>query len=69
MNDKSLEASRLVFGAVGDLYVSTMLKMAEAAIQRVRDLHKPKFHGDPMCNHCFRTYPCDTIRALDGEQG
>ena len=40
---------------------------ADAAIQRVRDLHLPYPSGwCPACNH--DTYPCPTIRALDGEQ-
>lgn len=46
-------------------------------IKAVRVLHRPT-HGDypyddGLCNHCSNsdgdmTYPCPTIRALDGEQ-
>ena len=46
------------------------------AIQRVRELHKPV---DNYCDECsmylvedkysvYIGYPCDTIKALDGEQ-
>ena len=44
----------------------------EAAIGRVRALHRKNTHGDD-CNHCAafgpgydNTWPCQTIRALDG---
>ena len=53
------------------------------AIQRVRDLHKPEPYTSPgcsdgccgdgeqfdICRHCRTQYPCETIEALDGEQG
>ena len=53
-----------------------------AAIQRVRDLHKPQLYHSPgcsdgccgdgeefdICRHCVTQYPCETIEALDGEQ-
>ena len=49
----------------------------QAAIQRVRELHHPipGFNGSQWCGaHCEATadgdpteYPCETIRALDGE--
>ena len=47
----------------------------EAAIQRVRDLHKPAPWCCAMCDgeeekrcaECFdQPYPCPTIKALDG---
>lgn len=49
----------------------------KTAIERVRELHKP--FGDKLqwCDHCeigqnsgyeWADYPCDTIKALDGEQ-
>lgn len=39
------------------------------AIAQVRDLHQ----GEPLmdfewCDRCDSQWPCDTIRALDGEQ-
>ena len=48
------------------------LEAAEAAVQRVRELHKPT--RDPFGESCAvcvgdsrrNPYPCDTIRALDG---
>ena len=54
------------------------LVQAEAAIARVRELHYPipGFNGEQWCGaHCEATvdgdptqYPCETIRALDGER-
>ena len=53
-------------------------EQAEAAIQRVRELHHPipGFNDSLWCGaHCESTadgdpthYPCATIRALDGER-
>jgi predicted phosphohydrolase len=56
----------------------------EAAIQRVRELHKPiatqysngkEYTGCALCgdegwdeNFYHHEYPCDTIKALEGEQ-
>ena len=49
------------------------LEAHEAAIQRVRDLHKPcdncDYHVFDHCVSCCRLWPCPTIKALDGEQG
>ncbi|MGI9142014.1 MAG: hypothetical protein ACR2IJ_02380 [Fluviibacter sp.] len=40
----------------------------EAAIQRVRDMHRREPLMDfGWCNRCDQRWPCDTIRALDGE--
>lgn len=48
-------------------------KTATDAIQRVRDIHAPDEYN--MCPQCLDfetrytiTYPCPTIRTLDGEQ-
>jgi len=50
----------------------TPLLEARAAIQRVRELHKPiqldKDWGE-HCEYCDQDYPCGTIKALGGEQG
>lgn len=54
-------------------------KEMREAIVRVRELHKQSsqavFDWLPYCEHCsdgedghFVIYPCDTIKALDGEQ-
>lgn len=54
----------------------------QEAIQRVRELHSPVFHCSDctaeVCDECDShrhdnmswqiKYPCDTIKALDGEQ-
>ena len=46
-----------------------------AAIERVRELHKPFGENNQWCDHCeigqnsgyeWADYPCDTIKALDG---
>lgn len=49
------------------------LEQAEQAVQRVREVHRPV--SDPFgvsCAACIgdsrrSPYPCDTIRALDGD--
>ena len=47
------------------------LDRAQAALDRVRELHQPCNHDAPCrgdCAECGQYMPCDTIRALDGEQ-
>ena len=42
-----------------------------AALDRVRELHQPCNHDAPCrgdCAECGQHMPCDTIRALDGDQ-
>lgn len=41
---------------------------AEAAIQRVRELHynTATHHPSGCCSECGGTYPCPTVRAFDG---
>lgn len=44
---------------------------AQAALDRVRELHQPCNHDAPCrgdCAECGQHMPCDTIRALDGDQ-
>ena len=43
---------------------------AEAAIARVRDLHRPEYEACAWCstNDRYVAWPCPTISALDGEQ-
>ena len=49
---------------------------ANAAIQRVREIHTPvEYHGQVFCSVCSYdgipeslAYPCPTIKTLDGEQ-
>lgn len=60
------DASRQFWDAVQTMGLSTM--------GRVRALHRKETHG-PDCVYCVRgnngaydvTWPCDTIRALDGQ--
>ena len=36
---------------------------------KVRELHKPyDFCGTPVCDACDYSYPCPTIRILDGNE-
>ena len=35
------------------------------AIKRVRELHNSS--GSEYCHECGYIYPCDTIKALDGD--
>ena len=42
---------------------------AQAALDRVRELHQPCNHDAPCrgdCAECGQHMPCDTIRALEG---
>ena len=61
-----------------DYLAYVLLKDAQESIQRVRNLHElfeyPKWESD-WCGHCsspdddlWVVYPCETIKALDGEQ-
>jgi hypothetical protein len=47
--------------------VVDLWQKAEAAIQRVRELHKPA-SNPTMCCVDYEDLPCSTLRALDGEQ-
>lgn len=38
------------------------------AISRVRELHIQESEITTFCKECSFMYPCDTIKALDGEQ-
>jgi ABC-type Zn uptake system ZnuABC Zn-binding protein ZnuA len=57
-------------------YQRNMDKQLTAQIQRVRELHHP-YNGGTYGTCCFEcevgdvpvSYPCPTIKALDGEQG
>ncbi|MQB00524.1 MAG: hypothetical protein GEU78_09575 [Actinobacteria bacterium] len=40
---------------------------ASAKLDAVRELHVESPDGD--CKHCCFTWPCATVRALDGEAG
>ena len=65
-----------------DLYLSRKHAPDKAAIQRVRELHRPcsdpHLHdGSRCCLECsdygrqgvVRMYPCDTLNALEGDSG
>ena len=46
-------------------------KEMREAIVRVRELHQPIFTNAKsvaLCDICENAYPCQTIKALDGEQ-
>ena len=44
------------------------LEEAQATIERVRELHynTATHHPSGCCSECGGTYPCPTVRALDG---
>lgn len=51
-----------------ELSVAIMKKQDEA-VDRVRELHKPVENtGLTECDGCKWIYPCETIKALDGEK-
>ena len=39
---------------------------ALTAIERVKALHRQLSDGSTLCTQCDDTWPCDTIRALEG---
>ena len=56
-------------------YTEAYVEQQLGAIQRVRELHKPftyEWDGfqrvSGLCMECEQDCPCDTIKALDGEQ-
>jgi len=61
----SVHDSWRIVGA--DCWVARAEK-AEATIQRVRELHynTATHHPSGCCSECGGTYPCPTVRALDG---
>lgn len=73
-------ASRALFdedalaGLVASAVMAEILRVrqatpAEAAIARVRALHRNEYESCAECTHEFSvSYPCPTIRALDGEE-
>lgn len=42
-------------------------KQKTEAIQRVRELHIQESEITTFCKECSFMYPCDTIKALDGD--
>ena len=54
------------FGRMGSLM--RRLIDAEAAVERVRELHynTATHHPSGCCSECGGTYPCPTVRAFDG---
>lgn len=53
------------------VYCASDLEEAQAAIQRVRELHAPirvDLAGSERCGYCaILPWPCDTIRAIEGD--
>ena len=65
----------MCFNVICNRVNKEVTKMNEA-INRVRELHKPFGENNEWCNHCeigansgydWADYPCETIKALDGE--
>ncbi|MFS0885249.1 hypothetical protein [Aeromicrobium sp. 179-A 4D2 NHS] len=58
-----------------------MEAMTAAAIERVKALHHRRPYGPfdfrthgqtyfgDVCDHCMRPYPCDTIQAIEADDG
>lgn len=36
-------------------------------IANIRSLHRKSTHNSLICEICFEPYPCDTVRAANGE--
>jgi hypothetical protein len=51
--------------------LAEMINNLQSQIARVRELHKRQVNSLPnseVCAACYDNYPCQTIKALDGEQ-
>ena len=79
MSDAAFTNENVTLGDPDNLYrnktsqgVEMNNEEAQAAVQRVRDLHKPcencDYHVFDHCVSCCRLWPCPTIKALDDEQ-
>ena len=66
--DRDRLANQLL-NEVPDSYIQMKARAltAEAAIARVRIEHRSDMAGIPWCYACDASWPCDTIRALDGD--
>ncbi|HRU94676.1 MAG TPA: hypothetical protein P5195_05535 [Anaerolineae bacterium] len=68
--DRDRLANQLL-NEVPDSYIQMKARAltAEATIQRVRELHynTATHHPSGCCSECGGTYPCPTVRALDGD--
>lgn len=59
-----------------EMYLQSQVTYYKEQVARVRELHKPvKIYGWLCCSYCayvrgeeYQEYPCETIKALDGEQ-
>jgi len=61
--------------AIANFKTEVNLELSKS-IERVRELHKPFGEENQWCDHCevgqnsgydWADYPCDTIKALDGD--
>ena len=59
-----------------EIFLMKQIEKYKAQVERVRELHQP-INGpadDTTCKACvidednYPTYPCPTVKALDGEQ-
>lgn len=66
-----IAASRQAMPALLDMLGQALAERdhARAQVDRVRELHQPiEFPGQGrFCDTCTTTWPCPTVRALDGE--
>jgi hypothetical protein len=60
-----------------EIFLMKQIEKYKAQVERVRELHKPFWVNEAHCSECYSKYdkdgkyslyPCDTIKALDGEQ-
>jgi hypothetical protein len=75
MTDKieTINVGKVNWNATAVHYIE-LNKQKTEAIQRVRELHYDMSADcncrdcTPNCAECAKPYPCDTIKALEGEQ-
>ncbi|MFJ9037437.1 hypothetical protein ACIRF8_12720 [Streptomyces sp. NPDC102406] len=67
--DKASEAARALLTAFDEIQLAEMCAAQSARIRRVRLLHREEYGGCAECTHeSMVSWPCRTIRAVDGEQ-
>ena len=61
-------------GMLNELYASTdppdQARVLAARVEAVIALHRhtPEMQWGNVCCHCFKEWPCPTVRLLDGEK-
>lgn len=62
-------AAEALLAAFDEVQLAEMLAAASARIKRIRTLHRNEYESCAECTHeSSVSFPCPTIRALNGEK-